>query len=119
MKYLFILLASILSMTARAQQQEVVIIGTMHTVPGAVKHSYAPLLRRALKYKPEAILTEDNMPEDTMSIRKYTPNLLRKAEKSLATHKVDVTLALRLLSKTLSEMTHDDFETLSTYFLSK
>ncbi|WP_405566270.1 DUF5694 domain-containing protein [Polaribacter sp. Asnod6-C07] len=49
------------------EQQEVVIIGTMHTVPKIVKHSYKPMLRFAKKYNPEAIYVESPMANDSIS----------------------------------------------------
>ena len=48
-------------------QQEIVIIGTMHTVPKIVKNSYKPMLKFAKKYNPEAIYVESPMANDDKS----------------------------------------------------
>lgn len=61
----FILLS--FSVILCAQEKEVLLIGTMHTVPKIVKKSYKPLLRRAIKYKPDAIYVESPRPNDDKS----------------------------------------------------
>lgn len=62
-----ILFFSIFNLLAQKQEQEVLIIGTMHTVPKIVKKSYKPMLRFAKKYNPEAIYVESPMANDTIS----------------------------------------------------
>lgn len=106
-----------MSSAMQAQQKEVLIIGTMHTVPSIVKHSYFPLLKKALKYQPEAILTEDIMPDDTLSLHNFTPNFVAMAEESIQNEVVDETKVKQLLSKSLTEVTHDDFVYLAKAFL--
>jgi len=58
---------SIYVLSAQKQQQEILIVGTMHTVPKIVKKSYKPMLRFAKKYNPEAIYVESPMANDTIS----------------------------------------------------
>lgn len=58
---------SIFVLSAQKQQQEILIVGTMHTVPKIVKKSYKPMLRFAKKYNPEAIYVESPMANDTIS----------------------------------------------------
>ena len=62
-----ILFLSIFNLIAQKQQQEILIVGTMHTVPKIVKKSYKPMLRFAKKYNPEAIFVESPMANDTIS----------------------------------------------------
>ena len=62
-----ILFLSIFNLLAQKQQQEILIVGTMHTVPKIVKKSYKPMLRFAKKYNPEAIYVESPMANDTIS----------------------------------------------------
>lgn len=50
-----------------SSQQEVILVGTMHTVPKIVKNSYRPMLKFAKKYRPEAIYVESPMAKDTLS----------------------------------------------------
>lgn len=61
------LFLSFFVLTGQNKQQEVLIIGTMHTVPKIVKNSYKPMLKLAKKYKPEAIYVEAPMANDTIS----------------------------------------------------
>ena len=61
------LFLSIFVLSAQNKPQEVLIIGTMHTVPKIVKNSYKPMLRFAKKYKPEAIYVESPMANDSIS----------------------------------------------------
>lgn len=65
--FLYFLLSLIFSTAAYSQQKEVLLIGTMHKVPKIAKGSYKPLLRRAIKYNPEAIYVEAPLPNDTLS----------------------------------------------------
>lgn len=66
-KILTIYLLIFLSFQAYSQEKEVLLIGTMHTVPKIVKNSYRPLLRRAIKYNPETIYVESPRANDTIS----------------------------------------------------
>lgn len=49
------------------KSQEVLLMGTMHTVPKIVKKSYKPMLRYAKKYDPQAIYVESPMANDNDS----------------------------------------------------
>jgi hypothetical protein len=62
-----IFILSILTLSAQKNQQEILIVGTMHTVPKIVKKSYKPMLRFAKKYNPEKIFVESPMANDTLS----------------------------------------------------
>jgi hypothetical protein len=65
---LFAFILSVLSLFGQEKkQQEILIIGTMHTVPKIVKHSYKPMLKFAKNYKPEAIYVESPMANDSIS----------------------------------------------------
>lgn len=61
------LLASLHNLFAQNIQQEILIVGTMHTVPKIVKKSYKPMLKFAEKYNPDAIYVESPMANDTIS----------------------------------------------------
>lgn len=100
-----------------AQQKEVLILGTMHTVPSIVKHSYSPMLKKALKYHPDFILTEDIMPTDSLSQVHYTPRFLEKAHDALQLGKVDENRVQQLFEKSLSALDQQDFEYLAKAFL--
>ncbi|WP_347174967.1 DUF5694 domain-containing protein [Polaribacter uvawellassae] len=64
----FAFILSVVSLFSQEKkQQEILIIGTMHTVPKIVKNSYKPMLRFAKDYNPEAIYVESPMPNDSIS----------------------------------------------------
>ena len=65
--FITVLFLSIFVLSAQNKQKEVLIIGTMHTVPKIVKHSYKPMLKLAKKYNPEAIYVESPMANDSIS----------------------------------------------------
>lgn len=100
-----------------SEQPELLIIGAMHTVPNIVKGSYAPMLKYALKYSPEAILTEDIQPEDTASLRIFTPRFLKKAQDAEQASALDHSRMSATLQKPLEKMSHEDFEFLAHAFL--
>ncbi len=77
MRIIFALIIALSVQSAIAQEKELLIIGTMHEVPTIVKHSYKPLLKYAKKYKPEAIFVEDIRPDDTLSLKNFTPRFLK------------------------------------------
>ena len=56
-----------LSLNLFSQEKEVLLIGTMHTIPKIVKNNYKPLLKIAIKYNPEAIYVERPRARDSIS----------------------------------------------------
>ena len=64
---IILFMLSILTVSSQNNQQEILIIGTMHTVPTIVKKSYKPMLRFAKKYNPDAIYVESPMANDAIS----------------------------------------------------
>lgn len=50
-----------------SQEKEILIVGTMHTIPKIVKHNYKPLLKHALKYNPDKIFAEAPKANDNES----------------------------------------------------
>jgi hypothetical protein len=65
--FITLFIVSVLTLTAQNKQQEILIIGTMHTVPKIVKNSYKPMLKFAKKYNPEAIYVEAPLAHDSIS----------------------------------------------------
>lgn len=113
------LIAIIAVQGVSAQEKELLIIGTMHTVPNIVSHSYRPLLKYAKAYKPEAIFTEDIRPDDTLSMRNFTPRFLNLADSLRKTRSIDECRFQTLRTKQLSEMNTADFEFLAEVYLLK
>jgi hypothetical protein len=65
--FMIVFLIGMLSNSQQKNQQEVYIIGTMHTVPKIVKRSYKPLLKNAIQYDPDAIYVESPRGNDSLS----------------------------------------------------
>ena len=121
MKRIIAILTAILSIPCLyAQDKELLIIGTMHDVPKIVSHCYRPLLKQAKKYQPEAIYVEYNRPDDTLSMKNYTPRFLNLADSLLKVHDIDEHRFLTLKAKSLFKMNADDYAFLAeTYLLKK
>lgn len=99
--------------------KELLIIGTMHEVPSIVSHSYRPLLKYAKNYQPEAIYTEDIRPNDTLSLKNFTPKFLSITDSLSRTETVDEERFQKLKKKRLSELNLDDFAFLAKTYLMK
>lgn len=65
--FISILCFTLSQINAQKQQKEVLIVGSMHTVPKIVKKSYKPMLRRAKKYNPTSIYVESPRANDSLS----------------------------------------------------
>lgn len=117
MRTIFVLIVSFLVQNTIAQEKELLIIGTMHEVPSIVSHSYRPLLKYAKKYKPEAIFVEDIRPDDTLSLKNFTPRFLKIADSISHVNTLDEQRFNDLRSKNLADMDAADFEFLSEAYL--
>ena len=117
MRTIFALIVSFLVQNTIAQEKELLIIGTMHEVPSIVSHSYRPLLRYAKKYKPEAIFVEDIRPDDTLSLKNFTPRFLKVADSISHANTLDEQRFNDLRNKNLADMDAADFEFLSEAYL--
>lgn len=118
-KYIGLLLFFALSMSMASQEKEVLIMGTMHSVPAIVKNSYKPLLRYAMKYKPEAVYVEFICPDDTVSLQFFTPRFLHISDSIRAVKSMDESRFAELRSLPLAELTEEDFGFLSEAYLIK
>ena len=99
--------------------KELLIIGTMPTVPSVVSHSYKPLLKYAKEYNPEAIFVEDISPEDTLSLKNFTPRFLKLADSVSQVNIIDEQRFQILRAKQLSDMDSCDFSFLANAYLQK
>lgn len=118
-KIFVIMMAVLQAPTAYAQDKELLIIGTMHEVPSIVSRSYKPLLKYARNYMPEAIYTEDIRPNDTLSLKNFTPKFLSIADSLSRTETIDEERFQELKKKRLSELGSDDYAFLTKTYLMK
>ncbi len=112
------ILLSVFSAAAQNNEQpEVFIIGTMHEVPKIVKHSYRPLLRLAKKYAPDAIYTENQRPEDSVSFYNYNRrNFLPYSDSIAKIFRHDPQKIDLLKTKKVNEMSKEDYDYLRHYY---
>lgn len=112
---LTLVIAAIIS--AQAQQEEVLIIGTMHEVPKIVKYSYKPLLRIAKRYEPDAIYVERQRTDDSLSLANYESKWFLPLGDSLrVTFKEDCQRFDQLMAGSIETMSREDFGFLRDYF---
>ena len=111
---------------AQENQQEVLLMGTMHTVPKIVKNSYKPMLRFAKKYCPQAIYVESPMENDSQSWEYLKTGWSKGYQKfykisdSLKTHfDFNEEKFNSILSKNHSEMSQDELSYLINSFIYK
>ena len=127
MKRIIAILTSVLMVSCLYGQEtgeqhvskELLIIGTMHEVPSIVSHSYKPFFKYAKNYKPEAIYTEDIRPDDTLSLKNFTPKFQSIADSLLQVEGIDEERFVELKKKRLSEMNSDDYSFLAQTYLKK
>lgn len=112
-----VLIAALLIQNAAAQEKELLIIGTMHEVPNIVSHSYKPLLKYATKYGPEAIFVEDIHPDDTLSLKNFTPRFLALADSLSLVCPIDEQRFQDLRAKHLADMDSSDYAFLANAYL--
>lgn len=114
-----ILLIISIPMLCLAQEKELLIIGTMHTIPKIVKNSYKPLLDYAIEYAPEAIYVEDIQPSDTLSLQTHTPIFLKQSDSLRIYCQIDENHFINLLKNDLTDLTENDLNFLSQTYLLK
>lgn len=106
------------------EEKEVLIVGTMHTVPKIVKHSYKPMLRRAKKYNPTSIYVESPRGSDTLSWE-YLKNgwskgyqaFYRLSDSIRQVFTPDTEKFNQILAKPFDQMSSNDFDFMISTFL--
>jgi len=119
MKIIYLFILVITGCNVLAQEKEVLIIGTMHTVPQLVKKSYKPMLKYSINYKPDAIYVEYVMPSDTVSIIYDAPKFVEKSDSIKSIFTADSERFNNLIDTDLNEFTQSDFEFMTTSYLVK
>lgn len=119
MKQIFVAIILILSQSSFGQQKEILIIGTMHTVPKIVKNSYKPLLKYAKKYNPEAIYVERVRSTDSISLSYYYKKFLKESDSLKSVFQLDNNRFSKLIVSDLENLNTDDFDFMAKSFLVK
>lgn len=116
-------LVAILLSAQSKHEQEIYIIGTMHTVPKIVKHSYKPLLKNAIQYQPDAIYVESPRGNDSLSWN-YLKNgwskgyqeFYRLSDSIQKSFLPDMNTFNTILKKDFNQMTNKDLDYLISTF---
>ena len=122
MKYLSKLLVALLffqSIHVFAQeQQEILIVGDMHQLPGIVKRAYKPMVKKILKYEPELIMAEYSKTGDTAAMGEWNSRFKEAYLKKKDSFNLDMNHINNLLQKPNAELDSLQFRQLQSYFLS-
>ena len=112
-----------LLLNAQNDLPEVYIIGTMHTVPKIVKGSYKPMLKKAIKYQPEAIFVETTPGDDEASWEylkdgwsKHMRWFYNYSDSMRQHYRFDDVKHEAILGKAFTQMSTQDLETLMQDF---
>lgn len=115
--FLFFVSICMNTLAQSEKHQQVFIMGTMHEVPKIVKNAYRPLLKMAIKYQPDAIYTEHNRSEDSLSLANDEYKFFLPYADSIASiFTENKKRTVELLQKQVTEMTFVDFEYLKHVF---
>ncbi|MEO1033483.1 MAG: DUF5694 domain-containing protein [Bacteroidota bacterium] len=114
---LTLLLIQFCSVSAQ-EQQEILIVGDMHQLPGIVKCAYKPMLKKILKYEPELIMAEYSKTGDTAAMGEWNSRfkeayLKKKDTFIMAKNEIDV-----LEQTPNTELDSIQFKKLQSYYLS-
>ena len=121
MKHLFqFVLVSFLSLThvSAQEQQEILIVGDMHQLPGIVKRAYKPMVKKILKYQPELIMAEYSKTGDTAAMGEWNAKFKEAYLKKKANDTVNYEDIERLKKTSNKDLDSSEFRKLQSYFIS-
>jgi hypothetical protein len=97
----------------------ILLVGTMHKLPGAFKGNYKYIKKRVIQFKPEIVCSEYIIPTDSVSLKKYYgQNFIRRYDSTLrAEHVAMMNVQDKIDSLQLLLNSEDSEET--RYLLSK
>lgn len=122
MKHLSKLVLSLLLLhftSAFAQdQQEILIVGDMHQLPGIVKRAYKPMVKKIMKYQPELIMAEYSKTGDTAAMGEWNSKFKEAYMKKKASFTYDLNEIKKLEQTSNKELDSTQFKQLQAYYLS-
>ena len=118
-KILTLILFIIFPMICPAQKKELLIIGTMHTVPNIVRNAYLPLLKYAINYAPEAIYVEYIPTQDTISLKIHNPKFFHQSDSIQREYPIDEVNFRILSKKKLTELNKEEYLLLAMSYLAQ
>jgi len=115
---LFVILLFLNGHIAAQEQQEILIVGDMHQLPGIVKRAYKPMVKKILKYQPELIMAEYSKTGDTAAMGEWNSKFKEAYLKKQESYKIDGEELARLKASLNTELDSMDFRTLQSYYIS-
>ena len=117
-KILFTVFLIISNVGFSQEQQEILIVGDMHQLPGIVKRAYKPMVKKILKYKPELIMAEYAKTGDTAAMGEWNSKFKEaylKKKNSLNYNTEEIKGLLKISNKNLDSL---QFRKIQAYYLS-
>ena len=105
------------NINGQESRKEVVIVGTMHTVPKIIRNAYKPMLRKAKKYAPENIYVEYIPSSDVESIDFQSPWFLELSDSVAQKISIDRSRVEKLMLMPLVNLRKVDFVEIKNHFL--
>jgi len=117
-KLLLVFLLIPFSSVCSQEQQEIVIVGDMHQLPGIVKRAYKPMVKKILKYEPELIMAEYSKTGDTAAMGEWNSRFKEAYLRKKDSFNIDMN-TINLLERTPNTALDSlQFRTLQSYYLS-
>lgn len=100
------------------EQQEILIVGDMHQVPGIVKRAYKPMVKKIIKYNPELIMAEYSKTGDTAAMGEWNSRFKEAYLKQKAAYIYDANKIKSLLQSPNTTLDSLQYRQLQAYYLS-
>ena len=117
-KLLLVLLLIQFSNVFAQEQQEILIVGDMHQLPGIVKRAYKPMVKKILKYKPELIMAEYSKTGDTAAMGEWNSRFKEAYLKKKDSFNIDMKNIKQLEQTPNTALDSLQFRKLQAYYLS-
>ncbi|MBO3117394.1 hypothetical protein J4050_11585 [Winogradskyella sp. DF17] len=115
---LFIVFLIFISKSFAQEQQEILIVGDMHQLPGIVKRAYRPTVKKILKYKPELIMAEYSKTGDTAAMGEWNSKFKEAYLKKKASYTYNNEKIKQLQTTPNKNLDSIAFRQLQAYYLS-
>ena len=100
------------------EQQEILIVGDMHQVPGIVKRAYKPMVKKIMKYQPELIMAEYSKTGDTAAMGEWNSRFKEAYLKQKDSFNIDINEIEQLKQRPNKDLDSLQFRKLQAYYLS-
>ena len=117
-QFLFTILLLLNVNLSAQEQQEILIVGDMHQLPGIVKRAYKPMVKKILKYQPELIMAEYSKKGDTAAMGEWNSKFKEAYLKQQKSYQLNETEISRLKELPNTKLDSLQYRKLQAYYLS-